>query len=280
MRHWPVQDRKPFEIAFQRIERANLHRLAAAKVWDDFLNEEPYHPVVHVDDDGEGELWISIEANRLPLEIGFELGEMLYQLRAALDSSVYDAAVFETGQYPPPDEQALEFPICESESTFKTSRRKLGHLPPEYVEFIAAMQPYNAPVISDELRPKNINRNLSMLNDWARKDRHRFLHIARSWAANRAPLFELPKGVQVERIDIAPDALLEHDSRVATFKLAGWRREMKLEANPNLTIDVAIDEPPPPLSDADTLGHRAYNIAFSVHLVVSKLEDISQKKAE
>ena len=55
---------------------------------------------------------------------------------------------------------------------------------------------------------------------------------------------------------------------------------MQLEANPNLTIDVAIDEPPPSISDADTLGHRAFNIAFSVHLVVSKLEGISQRKTK
>jgi hypothetical protein len=278
MRRWPPLDREPFEVAFARIERGNVHRQTAATAWDEFLNEEPYTSVVNVDDDGEGELWIGVEAPRLPLVIGFEFGEMLYQYRAALDSCVYDAAIFETGKYPPPDEQALEFPICESESNFKTSRRKLGRLPREYLEFIEAIQPYNAPDIPDEVKPKNINRNLSMLNDWARKDRHRSLHIARSWAANRAPSLRLPEGVEVERFDITPDALVERDARVATFKLRGWRREMQLEANPNLTIDVAIDEPPPPLNSADTLGHRAYNIAFSVHLVVSTIKDISQRK--
>jgi hypothetical protein len=277
MDNWPIQDRRPFEIAFLRIERANQHRLAAANVWSDFLDEEPYHPVVRVDDDGAGELWIGLEAERLPLDIGFELGEMLYQYRAALDSSIYDANVIETGQNPPPDERALEFPICDSESIFTGSRRKLGQLPREYVEFIEAIQPYNAPQIADDLRPKNINRNLLMLNDWSRKDRHRFLHIARSWGANRAPLLKLPDGVQVERMEIIPDAILEHDSRVAVFKLAGWHRGMHVEANPNLTIDAAIDEPPPPINDNDTLGHRAYNIAFSVHLVVGKVEDIAKR---
>ena len=277
MGKWPIQDRRPFEIAFLRIERGNQHRLAAAKVWSDFLDAEPYHPVVRVEDDGEGELWIGLEAERLPLDIGFELGEMLYQYRAALDSAIYDANVIETGQNPPPNERDLEFPICESQSAFENSRRRIGALPHEYVEFIEAMQPCNAPSIADELRPKNINRNLSMLNDWARKDRHRFLHIARSWGANRDPLLELPEGVRVERLDIVPDSVLERDSAVATFKLAGWQRGMQLQANPNLTIDVAIDEPPPPINDDDTLGHRAYNIAFSVRVVVSTLEKISNR---
>ncbi|MHB8503271.1 MAG: hypothetical protein ACYDHE_20300 [Candidatus Acidiferrales bacterium] len=276
--YWPLHDREPFELAFERIKRAHLHHKAAGDAWDAFLNEQPYAPVVHVDDDGLGEIWISMDRDRLPLEIGLELGEMLYQLRAALDSCVYDAAVYETGKYPPQDETNLEFPICESTSTFIKSGWKIKPLPKEYRDFIEAMQPCKTPEVAPELAAYNINQNLGILNDWARKDRHRFLHVARSWAANRDPLLHLPPGVELDWLVRGSDDHLENNPQIASFKLVGWSAGMDLEANPNFTIDVAIDEPPPPRNDQDTLGNRTRNIATSVEMVVLKFQEISRRK--
>jgi len=48
---------------------------------------------------------------------------------------------------------------------------------------------------------------------------------------------------------------------------------MNVQANPNLSIDVAIDELPRPVADSDTLGHRTYAMLRATDHVVSKFEE-------
>ena len=195
-----------------------------------------------------------------------------------MDSCVYDAAVYETGSYPPLDADYLEFPICETPSGFTRALRKIKPLPTKYREFIKAVQPCYEPKLSNNLKRLNLNWNLRILNDWARKDRHRFLHIARSWGANRDPQLTLPAGVELQWLKLVPDRHLEENPVIASFKLIGWKPDMDLEANPNLTIDVAIDEPPPPIDEDDLLGNRAGRLVKSVEIVVQTFEEISRRK--
>jgi len=78
-------------------------------------------------------------------------GEMLYQLRAALDGSVYQAAIIESGQDPPPNENRLEFPICVSAAEFHKSAWKIAPLSKQCRDFIESIQPYNAPELAAPL---------------------------------------------------------------------------------------------------------------------------------
>ena len=77
-----------------------MHHREIAEIWEAFLQkDEPYSTVVYVDHDGEGR--ISVYANDLPDELSLEFGELLYQLRATLDSLVYELAIIDSGQDPP-----------------------------------------------------------------------------------------------------------------------------------------------------------------------------------
>ncbi|KKK87854.1 hypothetical protein LCGC14_2749070, partial [marine sediment metagenome] len=164
---------REFADCRERIARAKVHAKALAKAWSRFLEDEPYAPRLRVEDDGTGTLWVE-PAHGLPRHLALELGELLYQLRAALDGLVYGAAILETGEDPPPNHQQLEFPICASAADFKNARRKLGPLAEERRAIIETIQPYNA---VEGLRPEIVvfspHRALGILNDWARKDRHR-----------------------------------------------------------------------------------------------------------
>lgn len=113
----------------------------------------------------------------------------------------------------------MEFPICESVSNFNKSRWKVKPLSEEYGNFIEAIQPFNEPKLTEELKALNINRNLRILNDWARKDRHRSLHLARSWAADRNPLLRLPSGVELEWLQLGLNDHLEDNPQIALFKV-------------------------------------------------------------
>jgi hypothetical protein len=96
-----------FDMCWRRIDRADAHRKYIGELWDDFCKEDPYVPRVKVEDDGTGRVWVETPYDGFPSIFPLELGEMLYQLRAALDGSIYESAILDTGQNPPPPRESL-----------------------------------------------------------------------------------------------------------------------------------------------------------------------------
>lgn len=106
----------------------------------------------------------------IPLIIALEFGEYLYNLRAALDHLAYTLAVFDSKQDPPPREDAIQFPIYDTKDGFQRNEYRIEALSEKHREWIESVQPYmgeNGPV----------HYLLHWLNDLARKDRHRQLHV-------------------------------------------------------------------------------------------------------
>ena len=261
-----------FQTSRERIERAKAHGQAFGKTWSDFLDEpDPYDIGVHVNDDGTGELWIE-PIHPLPVALSLELGELLYQLRAALDACIYQAAIIDSRQDPPPHENALEFPICATEATFKTSTRKIAPLKNQRVrKFIHDVQPCHIQYLKTP-GAKWLPETLALLNEWARRDRHRKLHIVGSWPAEADPQLRLPDGVALVSMKLVGlGLLLEKQDQLATFVLDGWKRGMKIEANANAVIDVASDEPPPPTDLSNTLDMRVRQMIAGVEFIVTKV---------
>jgi hypothetical protein len=261
----------PFEACWERIARADSHRNRIAALWNEFVTQEdPYTPHVNVNDDGTGN--ISIELTRpLPQEIPFILGEFLYQLRAALDGCVYELACLNTGERPPARANALEFPFCQ-QGKFEGSAWKIEPLTNEQRAIIEAVQPYNAPELPDHYMVGNWNRSLGILNDWARKDRHRKLHVVASWASNIEPLLKIPPNTVLSEFYVCNDTfVMENEGVVAEFKISGWKRGMEIYANPNLALDIIVQEVPLPCHDSDTLGNRMFAMRKAVQVVVDTM---------
>jgi hypothetical protein len=181
---------KPFEDARLRLNRAKLHGERLAANWNEIPPEELYSVESNVNPDGTGSLRL---ARVKPVSDDFSLllGEMLYHLRASLDACLYQAAIYTTGRNPPPDEQKLEFPICSNKVEFPAiAKRRLSIFPQQIQDAIERIQPYNIPTLPPSEIVKNINRSLSILNDLARKDRHRKLHLVGAWAIELDPVFD------------------------------------------------------------------------------------------
>lgn len=136
-------------------------------------------------------------------EISLEFGEMLYQLRAALDALVYELAIVASGQEPPPDAERLEFPIRSTEASFDKAVFKIRPLSEHHQTLLRRLQTFPVPAQTDATRL--MAPSLKLLNDWARKDRHRGLHVMASWAANRDPLVRAPAGCTVESLIATAD---------------------------------------------------------------------------
>lgn len=265
---------EPFEVCWQRVERAEAHNEAMARAWNTFIEDEPYEPVCTVNSDGTGRLFV-VQVKPIPDVIGLELGEFLYQYRAALDSSIYELACCNSGDRPPANEGTLEFPICNHPAVFgaKKYQDKIAPLTDKQRSIVESVQPYNiTPGMSPRGIPFSFHRALGILNDWARIDRHRRLHVASAWADNLQPVFIVPDGTSLVDVRVArPSLTLNHEAQVATFRIAGWKPGMNVNANPNLTFDIAISESPLPCHESDTLGQRLKCIQIAVRTILQEL---------
>jgi hypothetical protein len=265
---------KEFAPCWDRIARAESHIATFAKAWSDLLEDEPYSAFLRMATDGSGRLWVVSRYDDLPPIFGLELGETLYHLRAALDGAIYAAAIRETRSDPPPVARNLEFPVCSSADYFGQSERKIAPLTGQRRLIIEAIQPYNAP---SELAPSllvfNFNRALSILNDWARKDRHRTLHVVGAWSSRAAPMILVPAPAYLESFELVGDGFINGEREVANFKIAGYVSEINISANPNLLIDAAVDDEPLPSADNDTLANRIRTMTMMAKMVVSGMEE-------
>ena len=263
-----------FLTSRERIERAEDHRDAIGVAWGEFIDEpDSYEIGVHVDEAGLGEIWVQ-PTRPLPSIISLELGEMLYQLRAALDAMVYQAAIHETKQDPPPNEASLEFPICWKEKAFKSSESKIAPISDQKLRgFLRKVQPFYIPQLGAP-GAEWLPETLGMLNDWARKDRHRRLHVVGSWASEADPHLHLPDGVALRSMNVVGlGALLTDQNQLATFELDGWRRGLPIEANPDVFIDLASDEAPAARETSDTFDMRTQQLIAAVRFVLRAFED-------
>ena len=230
----------PFEGCWRRIRRADAHRVAFTRCWDAFVRHESY--CIFIEEDGDragGEVRI---VRREPYDVtGFALyiGEMLYQLRAALDGAVYDAAVVVSGASPPPDAEKLQLPIGNNSKHFtELASRYLRPLTTQLRNYIASIQPYNAKSDDDTL-----NIHLGILNDWARKDRHRRLHVVGTVAYPWANVTIDPPGIITSQVAHQPN-IMEGEETLITFSAQNWESGVNVHFDSDFTFDIAIDEEP------------------------------------
>jgi len=223
--------------------------------------------------DGTGSIFVEPSPRFPATALSLELGEFLYQLRAALDAIVFQAAILESGQDPPPNDEALEFPLCTSRRDFEKSRWKLRPLSDQRCRIVESVQPYNIPDLEPRYRSFNFNRCLGMLHDLARRDRHRRPHVSMAWASNISPLLLLPAGVSLISLAVTSSGLpLNGETQVAQLRLNGWVPGMGMKVNPNLAIDIAVAGVPPPEHDNDTLAQRMQCMVHAVAETVKRFE--------
>lgn len=256
-----------------RLDRAISHGEELAKKWNAISDESLFRSRAIVSSaDGWGQL-LFIQVSPLSDEFALLLGEMLYQLRSALDACIYQATIYATGKNPPLNEEKLEFPICSDPSEFpKLAKRRLADLPKDIQDEIERVQPYNAPALPPEQMTKNLNRSLGILHNLARKDRHRRLHVIGSWASGIDPEFTLPPGVSLSSINVMKSGFLENDNVLATFQLKGFVSGMVVTANPCVRTMFGLNEPPLPCHESDTSESRLVQMINAVASVVSAFE--------
>jgi hypothetical protein len=265
---------KPFTVARLRLERAKAHGKSLADMWNAIPTEDFFRIRSRVEPDGSGKLFLT-QVKPLPDEFALVLGEMLYQLRSALDSCIYQGAIYATKTDPPDKESSLEFPLTSDPDEFpKLAKRRLWAFSQDIQDEIERVQPYNTPTtLPPEQMVMNLNRSLGILNDLARKDRHRKLHVAGCWPMKLHPKFMFPPGVTLVSIEVMEPGLLNESNELAIFQIKGYRRGMApIQVNPNLATTIGLNEPPLPVHQNDNWDPRFTQMIIAVNSVISAFE--------
>jgi len=117
---------------------------------------------------------------------------------------------------------------------------------------------------------------LMLLNDMARQDRHRRLHVVGTWGHLAAPEVFVDAPASVEWVRVEPDGIIESRHLVARFKLRNYspsrHGQSSVHANPRIAMDVVVDVGPQPRDTDDTLNRRTRAMLLMVEEMVSALE--------
>lgn len=263
-----------YEVPRARLARAIAHGENLARIWNEIPEGRLFTPKVLVDPNGFG-VFLATNIGGIPDELPLLLGEMLYQLRSALDACIYQGSIYATGQNPPPKEGSLEFPITANPDEWQQLReRRLFAIPAPFRDALERIQPYNAAHLPPEQLIKSVGRSLGILHDLARKDRHRKLHLVGSWPLYAKPIFTLPEGVSVVSLQIMPPSVLTEGALIARFRVIGDRGGDLGHMNPQLRVTFGCAEPdlPPQCDPSDTFEHRIAEMVNSVAGVIDSFE--------
>ncbi len=154
-------------LVLARLDRAEEQVKAFGESWARYLDEQPHSLDHAVEEDGT----LSIRLRRarpLPAELSIILGELLYELRAALDNCLFAVAALVSSDNPPPNAGRLEWPIRSTPAEWKAQSSRYDALPQTIVTALQAIQPFRA-----EYPDWNC---LAILHDLSRIDRHRSMH--------------------------------------------------------------------------------------------------------
>jgi hypothetical protein len=222
-----------FGSCWARLDRAAEHSHASGEAWAAFLADHPYRVFVEINDDGSGVVGIRRERpfpQRLPLVIG----EFLYELRAALDNCLYEVAVIHSGQNPPPGASQLQFLIYSTPTDWERNVYRLKHLSEEHRQMLERIQPYQA-----ERQDLNC---LGMLNDLARIDRHRTVHLVCACVVEGGLAVKAPAGSVITESCRVERPVIDEEGHIATFVVDPWSPGQQVQLYPDLVLEVEVAE--------------------------------------
>jgi len=265
-------DRKFFPESWKRLDRAGVHLNAFQAEWERITEPNSYEFVTEPNSDWTyGRIRASAKVSR-ENSLAHELGEFFYNMRAALDSTIYQAAIFCEQADIPAKADSLEFPICNTEERFKRAAIDKRKFPQNLVSWITSIQPYNAPNTTDP-STLDLMKKLLLLHDCARKDRHRLPHIVAAFPTQLSCKFRCsPPSMTVRNGKGVRVNFLESDDPFFFFEIqdADLTQNCKVKLETALQLEVSVDQiPVPPGGSFDS---EIKGICAAVEYVVGFLE--------
>lgn len=172
-----------------RIDRANKQIETLGPDIDELCSGIRRSIVHEIDRDAGEQRWIYRGATpEIPIEWAIRSGEILYNLRSALDYTVWQL-VLANEEKPTRDTQ---FPILDKEAdwTNRKTERNLKGVAEKHKKTIRFLQPFNPFLqlpVNGEIRPFNA-KVFRTLRELCNVDKHRHLNLILAWATGIEPI--------------------------------------------------------------------------------------------
>jgi hypothetical protein len=274
-----------FKNSRDRLDRAEYHAKLFYSQWESLLEKDGFSAIGRYD---ETSRWSIVRAEPTPTMIekvrtntlAIELGEMAYQLRAALDGLIWETITIFNGAEPAPDADGvnrLEFPILNGKNAdFKKCAFYKFPFPNELRDWLESIQPGSAEKpVGDPYR--GLKTTLEDIHDLARHDRHRRLRVV---------------GAVPREINFRVDATSDPISRTGTYEmietcdLLGGKHEFlrfqiitasgifpqKIHLSTNIRIDIFVEQIE--LYNGENLGIQLQRFIQAVGMVIEKFEKL------
>lgn len=132
--------------SWRKIDRAREHLDSLRQEIRTFGEDKPYGATPKFNDDfTELDVVVEFDNPNVLAQWGLLFGDCVHNFRSALDHIVYEIAIAESGQDPPPDERVLMFPVCRDETEFNERGRRIRSLSSNARTKIELHQPYHRP---------------------------------------------------------------------------------------------------------------------------------------
>ena len=169
-----------------KLERADNHLHTLENMIQGFIDSESREIVPDLDPESGYYIFRVKWHNSPPVECGVVLGDLLFNLRSALDQIVF-ALSAQAG--PIPNERLPAFPIHVTPGDFKKNGLKRIRLVERNASaFIERVQPYHA--------ANPAQHSLAVLDHLHERDKHRLLHVVSMALIRRHLIF---KGIAAQR---------------------------------------------------------------------------------
>jgi hypothetical protein len=265
-------DKKFFPESWKRLDRGGVHLKAFQAEWERITQPNAYEFVTEPNSDWTyGRLSARAKDSR-ENSLAHELGEFFYNMRAALDSTIYQAAIYLEKTDTPTKADSLEFPICASEERLKRIGFNKRNFPPDLVSWIISIQPYNAPNTTDP-SVLELMKHLLLLHDCARKDRHRLPHVVAAFPTHLSCKFHCsPPTMKIRNGKGVRVNFLESDDPFFFFEIQGadLTQPCNIKLETALQMEVSVDQIPIP--PGGSFNSEINGVCASVEYVIGFLE--------
>jgi len=246
-----------------KIKRAQAHLYKAECLIETFAGQA-FKSVTkeHDSETGEG-FFVLHELRRPDLEISLSIGDVLNNLRSALDHLAFQLVkrpVTPSAETPSDDHQ-IAFPICDDPNKFEAAKWRIRGAHPAAQTLIEQLQPYPGRTSPFTFQPSNLAL-LRKLNDW---DKHRLLHVIESELSAVGFL----NSEHVETWSARDPGRLEAPAELARYKV-GPGIDPEVDVGFYLVTDVTFEGGP---ADGRGVKYLLATISYEVSSIVERLAE-------
>jgi hypothetical protein len=262
-----------FPDSRKRLDRALDHFKTCGTEWDRVVNPDASDVVAKANDDWTAGTARVVRKFSAENSMALELGESFYQMRAALDSLIYQAAVFLEYPNTPSNPENLYFPICAKPRSFKDSAVSSPPFPDEIRRWIEAIQPYQAQNPATNPAILEAIQAFKTINTCAKIDRHRHLHLVMAIPARLKCNFVVePKTIKIRNVRAVEVNVLEDESPFLFFEIEGAdiAESNNIKLKTDLALQISVDQIPVP--HGSTLDSEIKNMLAAVDWAISFFE--------